>query len=46
MLYSTLVLVLSSGLRWMIFGCVGLAITSLSTYRMLTRLFGWGPSDT
>jgi hypothetical protein len=46
MLNSTLLLVLSSGLRWMIFGCVSLVVTSVSTYRMLTRRFGWGPRDT
>jgi hypothetical protein len=46
MLSSTLVLVLGSGLRWMIFGCVSLALTSVTTYRMLTRSFGWGPRDT
>jgi hypothetical protein len=46
MTYATFLLVLSSGLRWTIFGCVGLSMTSVWTYRRLTRRFGWGPRDT
>jgi len=40
------VLASSTGLDWMICGCVGMVATTVGTYRMLTRRFGWGPSDT
>jgi len=36
----------STGLDWMVCGCVGLVLTSVGTYRTVTRRFGWGPSDT
>ena len=42
----TFLLVLSSSSRWTIFGCVTMVSTSVGGYRILTRRFGWGPSDT
>jgi hypothetical protein len=40
------VLASTMALDWMVFGCVGLVATTVATYRMLTRNFGWGPVDT
>jgi hypothetical protein len=31
---------------WIIGGCVGMALASVTAYRVVTRLFGWGPDDT
>lgn len=36
----------ASALDWTICGSVGLLTASVWTFRVLTRRFGWGPSDT
>lgn len=40
------VLASASGLDWTICGCLGVLTTSVWTFRVATRRFGWGPRDT
>ncbi len=40
------VFAMSSGVDWLICGCVGVLLTTAITFRVTTRAFDWGPRDT
>jgi hypothetical protein len=43
---TVLALASTANMHWMIFGCVAAVLTSVTSFRILTRCFDWGPRDT